>query len=743
MSASPSGLSNGQTPTPNGGPPQFVRKAKPVDPLRPRKKPVRRTNMPSGASGAKPNGFMPNAGPSSQAPQNGSFGGPPRPLPSNGANQSYGDWSRPPLGEYHDYPLFTTKRALREGLRYHIAKFNGKKDVDPSNADEFTRPVLLSRRDPRAPSIRDGKEEEANADEVMDSREREKAEIAKAEKDARRAADLAQIAPTGNNAAAAAKKGHLTRQPKTTQVWKTDKTAEDKKKSDLRYEESLPWHVEDADGKNAWVGTYEAALSDVNVVFVVEGSSFKMIPVDKWYKFTQKAQFKTLTIEEVEAQLAKGAKETRWAMKTHEKVKAERADAVNRNAMYGSLFQAKRESTTFKNSSKRETEDADDLDFDADDLFQDDDEQATMELDQDQDAKEAQDRIKREQLGANIFDKAVEAEVDQELAKEQKEEEKRKLLGKGVTKALKKREKNYIYDSDGSSNPYESSSSDDDTSDEEKQMAIDKRKDEEAKAKAKMESSKLPSGASSKGTNTPSGRPKHSDPLKKHKNLKRSGSPGLSESSGNESSRKKLKKRHASSQPTGTSTPIPGSRPMSPVPSASQPLPDTGNRKRSIVKLTVASSKLSEISSAPPNPSPVQGNAMSDGEATAGEMSDANRPKKIKIKFGTPSGSRAGSPAPTRAGHIGAGGSRAGSPAAQGAARSQSPQSSGLIQAHEISAALPPEGITIGNLFKKFESRIGDAPGQTTRKVFFNLIKVNSFYDQKDVKKLLKPLPPK
>jgi transcription initiation factor TFIIF subunit alpha len=196
-------------------------------------------------------------------------------------------------------------------------------------------------------------------------------------------------------------------------------------------------------------------------------------------------------------------------------------------------------------------------------------------------------------------------------------------------------------------------------------MAIDKRKDEEAKAKAKMESSKLPSGASSKGTNTPSGRPKHSDPLKKHKSLKRSGSPGLSESSGNESSRKKLKKKHASSQPTGTSTPIPGSRPMSPAPS-SQPLPDAGSRKRSIVKLTVASSKLSEISSALPNPSPVQGNAMSDGEATAGEMSDVSRPKKIKIKFGTPSGSRAGSPAPGRAGSIGAGGSRAGSPTAQG-----------------------------------------------------------------------------
>jgi transcription initiation factor TFIIF subunit alpha len=105
---------------------------------------------------------------------------------------------------------------------------------------------------------------------------------------------------------------------------------------------------------------------------------------------------------------------------------------------------------------------------------------------------------------------------------------------------------------------------------------------------------------------------------------------------------------------------------MSPAP-ASQAASNATPRKSSIVKLTVASSKLSEIQSAPPNPSPAHGTGMSDGEANGGDMSDGSRPKKIKIKIGgTPSGSRAGSPAPGRAGSIGAGGSRAGSPAAQG-----------------------------------------------------------------------------
>lgn len=57
---------------------------------------------------------------------------------------------------------------------------------------------------------------------------------------------------------------------------------------------------------------------------------------------------------------------------------------------------------------------------------------------------------------------------------------------------------------------------------------------------------------------------------------------------------------------------------------------------------------------------------MSDGEATGGEGSDGGRKvKKLKLtvnKGQSPTGSRAGSPAPGKAGSVG--GSRAGSPAA-------------------------------------------------------------------------------
>lgn len=98
-----------------------------------------------------------------------------------------------------------------------------------------------------------------------------------------------------------------------------------------------------------------------------------------------------------------------------------------------------------------------------------------------------------------------------------------------------------------------------------------KQEDKSDKNKGKeKDGSKLPSGASTKGTNTPSGRNKFSDPLKKAAgNLKRPGSPNLSEASGTESARKKSKKQHNTAQATPrTSTPKPTSRPISPAPSS-------------------------------------------------------------------------------------------------------------------------------------------------------------------------------
>ena len=109
---------------------------------------------------------------------------------------------------------------------------------------------------------------------------------------------------------------------------------------------------------------------------------------------------------------------------------------------------------------------------------------------------------------------------------------------------------------------------------------------------------------------TPQGKHRLGD-AKKNKSLKRAGSPTLSESSGNESSRKKLKK----------------------IPSAAR-----GSRAGTPSSQVARKSKIGQGSG-------------SDGEGTAGEMSDSSAPRKsIKLvgnsTKASPNVSRAGSPGP-------------------------------------------------------------------------------------------------
>jgi len=75
-----------------------------------------------------------------------------------------------------------------------------------------------------------------------------------------------------------------------------------------------------------------------------------------------------------------------------------------------------------------------------------------------------------------------------------------------------------------------------------------------------------------------------------------------------------------------------------------------------------------------------------------------------------------------------------GSPAPE-ASRAASPKS-GPIQPHEITAALPHAGITIADLNKLFQGRIGDLKEQTKKGEFIQMVKSLSKYGGD---KLLRP----
>jgi transcription initiation factor TFIIF subunit alpha len=355
-------------------------------------------------------------------------------------------FSGPPLSNtVTDYPLVTTKRALREGLKYHVAKLLSKKSMDPRDESQFTRPVRLQRRDPRfRPAEPDASKSEdtkmLDAANSPGEAEREEFEARKAAREKEREENLAQIAPSANNPQ---KRSNPTK-PKTQQVMKADMTAEEIARARVKYEEALPWHLEDFDNKNTWVGNYEAALSETYAMFVLEPSgNMRMVPIDKWYRFNAKNSFKSLTIEEAEKFMSKKVKDPRWFMEKQQEAVEKRE--LETFAKQRKVYRGKAVSGTGL--------DGDDMDFE-EDRFADDEEVDAGLFEEDEDTKASEKRIKQDQLKANIFNLKEEKDYDEEETRERREKEARKVIGKKVRKALQKREKNFDYSSGSDVNPY-------------------------------------------------------------------------------------------------------------------------------------------------------------------------------------------------------------------------------------------------------------------------------------------------
>lgn len=437
----------------------MIRRRKAADPLVQPKPKIRKLQEPSATNGPGSSGANGQQLPNPINPAK-----PPRIIPPRAgffrANKDQvSGFTSDPIAPYTDYPLVMTKRTLLEGLRHHVARFASKKTVDPQNTEEFVRPVRLHRRDPRAPAfgaaaLKDGDTDLGLMDSKLDDKEIQKQEILKAEREAQREADMAQIAPSQNTAVQ--KKTNLFKK-KTQQIFRNDQTDAQKAESKLRYEEALPWHLEDFEGKNTWVGSYEAALSDTYAMLVHgQDGKFRMVPLEKWYKFTAKNKFKTLTIEEAEAHMKKTMKDPRWFMQVQEEKKAKKEEDQNRKAARG-LYLGKWEKEAGRSAktaprAKQEQADADDLDF-QEDQFADDEVDITIDG-EDPETKLAEERIKRDQLQANIFDLKDEKEYELAELAEKREKQAEKKLGKGVKKAIKRHEKNFVYDSDSDKNPY-------------------------------------------------------------------------------------------------------------------------------------------------------------------------------------------------------------------------------------------------------------------------------------------------
>ncbi|PIA13522.1 Rap30/74 interaction domain-containing protein [Coemansia reversa NRRL 1564] len=150
-----------------------------------------------------------------------------------------------------------------------------------------------------------------------------KMDIEVPDKDERPKADMNLIADVGG---ARRNKRNLFKK-RTKQVFFAN---EDKRRLDI--EEARPWVLEDDDEKEVWTGSLEGGQNSAFVLFVLADDGFKVVPVDRWYKFTPKLKYKTLTLDEAEEELQRlqksHATHDRWLMHRRNPQNGEEADGA-------------------------------------------------------------------------------------------------------------------------------------------------------------------------------------------------------------------------------------------------------------------------------------------------------------------------------------------------------------------------------------------------------------------------------
>ncbi|CAH2355707.1 transcription initiation factor IIF subunit alpha [[Candida] railenensis] len=430
---------------------------------------------------------------------------------------------------WQDIPLKACTEEEVKDIRYHILKFQTKQNVDIVN--NFTKPVRLHRKDPRniqfqltRQEIEQRKKEQEEAkrererikkeNDEKKAKELEEIEAAEAaaafargekrddiknnisatgiglvnpdppKKPADGGADMSQVAPDGG--ARKARKNVFKR--KTRQI-----NLMDDEKRKLRYEEYYPWVLEDYDGKNVFVGNYEAGSSDTqHVLFVFDKDGFKMVPAEKVYKFTPRNKYATLTLEEAEAKMEKNSSVPRWLMKHMEdqshggpgEATTDQRFRHSTGSSSSNIIHGRPNGNGFNGrgngsggrklrtviggaSSNDKDSDHDDLDFDEE--FADDEEAPIMDGDEEEN-KLSEKKLKKEMYKAAHFGGHSDVEDDDGDLDDLFETEKTRKVdkeGEKLRKVLNKTEGGvYDTDDDDKLNPYLSKSdleSDDDS----------------------------------------------------------------------------------------------------------------------------------------------------------------------------------------------------------------------------------------------------------------------------------------
>ncbi|KAG0370884.1 hypothetical protein BC939DRAFT_505853 [Gamsiella multidivaricata] len=400
--------------------------------------------------------------------------------------------AQPQPGTYTDYKLVSTSHDVL----HHVMRFHGNKEVSP---DKFTQPVKLHRKRNENSgynrySYYNSKYNYQNKDTAgADKKDGVAGGNAAAGPGGAAApttgADTSLIAPYGGGV----RNKQMLFKKRTRQIYIANE--EERKKKEI---EAAPWVVEDYDNQNNWTGQLEGGQHANYVLFLFSDDGFKVVPADKWYKFTPKIQYATLTAEEAEEQYQKAQKQNnssiRWLMRSKNKAKTEDGEEGAEEEVEGEhLVTVDHEDDVgYDEDEARERKkkrgkhgDVDEMDFD--EVWQDDEEMPSEMPGFEDDAK---DDPRRKQGPAMDSDEDEDEEDDKGRLTE---------TGKAVKKALLKLEKNKVYASDDEKDPYasdqDSSDSDLDEIDKEK----DTKKEDDAQLSQETAKSKGKGKASVKG----------------------------------------------------------------------------------------------------------------------------------------------------------------------------------------------------------------------------------------------------
>ncbi|GAA5857331.1 hypothetical protein JCM8547_002223 [Rhodosporidiobolus lusitaniae] len=471
----------------------------------------------------------------------------PSPLPSSSTN-------------YTDFVLRSSAPSSLSGWKHNVMKFNalGTRTVDPANEDLFTRPVKLNRKDPRTVRrLTDEDRERHNKramqraararglegmdvdekDGVMEEVKDEEGGEGKDGKEGKETLDPSLVGRGANGGGMPNRRGPGGQfKKKTKRVYVSSEEARR-----LKREEWQPWVLEDDEGKERWIGRLEGGAGEVEgkagaaaaaaqagagpsktgtqgwrpaaqstseaggggssyvaFVFGDNGDEFKVVPVNRWYRFNQGPKYLTLAEEEAEAEYARQQKSKepeRWIMHRRAAPASSSGSSTPRASTSGTNGSSAPSASALRsrmmaNSAagvrvdgaddggdgrsrirtvvkagealggrqRRGGQEQDDDEFDYEEDFQDDEEGIAKidDLADEEETKQLEERIRREMRAAERPDEVPDDADDEEVAR---------LTGTGreMKKMIRKSDKSGAYESDeDNDNPYASSDEDSD-----------------------------------------------------------------------------------------------------------------------------------------------------------------------------------------------------------------------------------------------------------------------------------------